>query len=98
MTYKVDLQSGYSISKVNVNMTFEHEVTDPDSGEVTKEVVSLDDSVSVPETGSKYITGNFNIAGYNIDSDTLLKLTVKSVETGGKELPINTSNTFRFGR
>ena len=48
--------------------------------------------------GTKYITGSFNIVSYNIDSDTLLKLTVKSVEVGGKELPINTSSSFRFGR
>lgn len=99
LTYKVDLQSGYSISKVNVEMTFNHMVLDEETGAEKEEVATLEGSVSVPEGGAKYVNGTFDISGYDLTSDTLLKLTVKSVNvTEEYVLPINSAYTFRFGR
>ena len=99
LTYKVDLQSGYSISNVNVEMSFNHEVLDEETGEEKEEVATLSSNVLVPATGAKYVTGTFDISGYELTSDTLLKLTVKSVGvTDEYILPINSSYTFRFGR
>jgi hypothetical protein len=99
LTYKVDLQSGYSISNVNVEMTFNYDVIDSETGEVKQEVATLKSSASVPEGGAKYVTGTFDISSYELTSDTLLKLTVKNVEvTSEYILPINSSYTFRFGR
>jgi uncharacterized membrane protein YvbJ len=99
LTYKVDLQSGYSISNVNVEMTFNYDVIDSETGEVKQEVATLKSSASVPEGGAKYVTGTFDISAYELTSDTLLKLTVKNVEvTPEYILPINSSYTFRFGR
>ena len=98
LTYRVNLQSGFSIDKVNVNMTFDYNETDPKTGKVTVKTASLDGSTSVTDNTNSYVLGNFSISGYDIDSDTLLKLTVKSVEIGETELPVNSTYTFRFGR
>ena len=98
LTYKVNLQEGYSISKVNVNMSFNHDVIDEVTGEITSKTASLNGVVDVPATGAKYVTGAFDISGYDLTADTLLKLTVKSVVSGEVELPINSTYTFRFGR
>ena len=98
LTYKVNLQSGYSISRVNVNMTFNYQDFDTETGEMIEKTASLDGYVDVSNTSSSYVLGNFDISEYDIDADTLLKLTVKSVVSGEFELPINSTYTFRFGR
>ena len=58
---------------------------------------SLDGNVSV-NGGSIYVLGNFDISGYEIDADTVLKLTVKNVTKGDIVLPVNATYSFRFGR
>lgn len=99
LTYKVDLQSGYAISNVNVEMSFNHMVIDEETGDEKQEVATLKSNVPVPLNGAKYVTGTFDISGYELTADTLLKLTVKSVDvTEEYSLPINSSYTFRFGR
>jgi len=98
LTYRVDLEKGFNISKVNVNLSFEYDEINADTSEVTKKNVSIDGSVDVTNISSGYILGKFDITNYNINSDTLLKLTVKSVVASDVEIPINSFSTFRFGR
>ena len=98
LTYKVNLQSGYSISQVKVNLSFEYDEINSETAEVTRKNASIDSSVNITDTSSSSVLGNFDISGYDIDADTLLRLTVKSVVSGDTELPINSTYTFRFGR
>lgn len=98
LTYKVNLQKNYNINQVNVNLSFEYNEIDPETTEVTKKVASIDDTVNVESSNSSSVYGNFDISGYDIDADTLLRLTVESVVSGEVKLPINSSYTFRFGR
>ena len=98
LTYKVNLQTGFKIDKVNVNLSFDYKEIDPDTMEVTVKKASIDGSVNVADINSKSVLGTFDISGYEIDSDTLLKLTVKNVVNGEIVLPINSTYTFRFGR
>lgn len=98
LTYKVNLQTGFKIDKVNVNLSFDYKEIDPDTMEVTVKKASIDSSVDVVDINSKSVLGTFDISGYEIDSDTLLKLTVKNVVNGEIVLPINSTYTFRFGR
>ena len=98
LTYKVNLQSGFAVSKVNVNLSFDYEEADHETGEMIKKNASLDSSVDVVNLTTGYVLGNFDISGYDIAADAILKLTVNSVVSSEFELPINTTYTFRFGR
>ena len=98
LTYKVNLQSGFSISLVNVNLSFDYSTVNPETGEETIMTANLDGSVDVTDTSGNSVLGTFDISRYNIDADTILRLTVKSVMNGEREIPINASYTFRFGR
>ena len=98
LTYKVNLQSGFSISKVNVNLSFNYDEVNPETGEVVTKMASLDSSRDITSVGNGYVLGDIDISGYEIDSDTLLRLTVKSVNVGSTEMAINKTSTFRFGR
>ncbi len=102
LTYKVDLQSGYPITAVNVNLSFKYKETIPPTEEETEPTiiekeVSVDGKVSV-NANDKYVLGDFDISKYTIDPDTLIKLTINSVETASGSLKINHAYTFRFGR
>ena len=97
LSYKVNLQSGYSVNSVNVNLSFDYKETDPETGEVINKSASLD-SVALVSSDDKYVQNTIDISGYNIEKDTLLKLTVVSVENEYAKLDINSSYTFRFGR
>ena len=98
LTYKVDLQKNFSTSKVNVNMSFEYEEADVDTGLMVKKIASLDSSVDISENTSNSVYGTFDISGYDISADTIIKLTIKSIITNGVELSINETYSFRFGR
>ena len=98
VNYKVTLDKGFNISKVNVNLSFDYKEIDDETGEMVTKKASVDSSVDVTSISGGYIYGNFNISGYPITADTLLKLTVKSVVADSIELPINSYSTFRFGR
>ena len=80
------------------NLSFEYDEINPETSEVTKKNASIDSSVDIANISSGYILGKFDITGYNINAETLLKLTVKSVVASDVEIPINSSSTFRFGR
>jgi hypothetical protein len=98
LTYKVNLQSGFSISRVNVNMSFNYQEFDSEKNEMVEKTASLDGYVDVNEKSGNYVLGSFDISGYDIDENTLLKLTIKSVVSGDVSLPVNSIYTFRFGR
>lgn len=97
LTYKVNLDEGYPVNRVLVNMSFSYNYTDPDSLEVTKKNVSVNQELTV-NSGSKYVTGAFDIKNYDIDMDTLIKLEVVEVYSGNFKLDINKAYTFRLGR
>ena len=98
LTYKVNLQSGFAISKVNVNLAFDYNEVDTETGEVVLKTTSLDSTVDVSENANGYVLGNFDISNHSISANTVIRLTVKSVISGERELPINASYSFRFGR
>ncbi len=98
LTYKVNLQSGFDISGVNVSLTFEYEEYDTEAAKTIKKTMTLDDSVSVNNTSGDYVLGEFKLSDYSINSESLLKLTIKSVVSGENTLPINKTYTFRYGR
>lgn len=96
ITYKINLQNGYKINKANVNLAFSYFEIDPESGVSTKKQASLDKSVTIPENVSS-VLGTFDIAGYNIDENSTLKLTITSVEgTSGKINIDDASKSFRW--
>ncbi len=97
LTYKVNLDERYSISAVNVGMEFTYKDIDAETGEITLKTAKLDDRVTV-NGKSKFVLGTFDIDDYSIDRDTLIKLTIKSVESGDGTLAVRDSYTFRFGR
>lgn len=97
LTYKVNLQEGFTISKVNVNLSFKYQEVDPETEEVKEIKVSEDSSVTV-SANDKYVLGDIDISKYTIDPDTLIKLTIKSVETGSGKIELNDTYSFRFGR
>lgn len=96
LTYKVDLQEDFNISKVNVRLSFNYQDIDIETGESLEKTAIIDGSVAV--TSGSYVLGQLDISDYNIASNTLLKLTILSVETSNGELPINSTYSFRFGR
>lgn len=97
LTYKVNLDPNYSIDSVTVLMEFEYEDIDPETEEKVIKKVSDKDTVSV-DSKDKYILGKFDVSNYLVDKDTLVRLTVVSVNSGELSLPVKSSYTFRFGR
>lgn len=97
LTYKVDLDPNYSIDSVTVLMEFEYEDIDPETEEKVIKKVSDKDTVGV-DSKDKYILGKFDVSNYLVDKDTLVRLTVLSVNSGELSLPVKSSYTFRFGR
>jgi len=98
LTYKVDLQKGYVISKVKVNLSFKYDAVDSETLGTVEKTASIDDVVNITDLSKWSVLGNFDISGYDIDEETVLVLTIKNVVSGDIELPINTSYSFRFGR
>lgn len=97
LTYKVNIDSSYNISKVLVNLSFDYEEINPETTEITTKRASIDSEVMVNDITSGYVLGNIDISSYEIQADTKLMLTIKSV-VGEEVLPVNETYTFRFGR
>ena len=92
--YRINLQKDFNISKVNVNLSLI-------DSETEEEIVSKDDEVTITELDLKggYKIDKFDIKGYQLKSNTLLKLTVKSVvSTSGIEYQINSTYSLVVGR
>ena len=97
LTYKVNLQSGFNVSRVDVNLSFNYNYVNPDTSLVEIKKASIDGYVLVNE-GEQFKLGTFDISGYDIDDSTLLSLTLKSVVYGDRTLLVNNTYTFSFGR
>lgn len=96
LTYKVNLQSGFTINRVNVKLSFNYTQTDNESGlSVVKNAV-LTGGVNVNNAESS-VMGSFDISGYDIGQDTLLRLEVVDVSGPYGTLPVGSTYTFRFG-
>lgn len=98
LTYRVNLDERYSITSADVTLEFDNKVVDVETGDTNIVKVKLDDTVEIGPK-DKYVFGSFDIGKYSIDSDTILKLTVKSVNNGNNALALKDAYfTFRFGR
>ena len=97
LTYKVNLQFGFNVSRVDVNLSFNYNYVNPDTSLVEIKKASIDGYVLVNE-GEQFKLGTFDISGYDIDDSTLLSLTLKSVVYGDRTLLVNNTYTFSFGR
>ena len=97
LTYKVKLQSGFNVSRVDANLSFNYNHVNPDTSLVEIKKASIDGYVLVNE-GEQFKLGTFDISGYDIDDSTLLCLTLKSVVYGDRTLLVNNTYTFSFGR
>ena len=91
LEYKIDLEDDYNISSINVDVSFDNVVLGGNT-----EYINISDSVSV-NNNAGYLIDSVSIDGYNFLPDTILKLTVKSVVVGNREIPINSTSMFRFG-
>ena len=88
LTYKVSLQEGYPVDSVNVRLSFE---------DIQGNDVVLNSVVSA-SSGDKVVYGTFDINGYDIDQDTILKLEMVSVSGEYGTLEVGKTYTFGFGR
>lgn len=91
ISYKVNLQNNFKISKVNVSLSFYYE-----SDDATEPIQkTLPDSVDVSVNDS-FVIGDILISDFDIAIEKSLTLTVESVVSeDGIELPIGTSYTFK---
>ena len=97
LTYKVNLQEGYNINTMNIELFFNYNVIDPETSLVTTKKTVLTDVLSV-NNGDKFTFGTFDITGYDIVTGTLMDLNIKSVSNANMTLDINSGSTFRYGR
>lgn len=95
---KIDLQDDFDISSVLINMSFDTDEKDP----VTKKPIRVSDDLVVPvdedDLNLGYVYGIFKISNYSFKSDTVIDLTIKSIESSYGKLNINSTYGFRFGR
>lgn len=90
LTYKVNMQSGFNVSRVNANLKFKYI-----ENEIEK-IADIDDYIDV--TGSPdYVLGTIDISSYNISEGTLLYLTLNSVIYDGRVVNIGSTYTFSMG-
>lgn len=96
LSYKVVLQDGYPVSKVNVVLSFKERVVDLENDVVTLREVEIPSSVDV--SGGNTVFGTISLTGYDISKDSLLTLKIVSVENGYGKMDIDSVYTFRLGR
>lgn len=90
ITYKVNMQKGFDVSRVNANLKFKY----MDDG-VEK---LFDKNYYVDVTGDpNYVLGSIDISSYSITPDTLLYLTLDSVIYNGGSVNIGNTYTFSMG-
>ena len=100
LTYRIDLQNNFDISKIKVSMVVDNGDNHINSDDLKTEIDNGLDGEEISELDIKngYFLGSFNISEFDISEDTIIKLTVNSVLSGVEWLPINTSYTVSFGR
>lgn len=96
LTYRVYLQEGYSINKVNVSLSFKNRIRNLETEEESLVDEKLFGSVNV-NGNMKYVDGIIKLDGYNIDKSSILTLNVDSVEGSNGMLNVNNAYTFRLG-
>ena len=98
LEYKIDLQDDFNISNISVNMSFM--ATRKGSGSNNLEKISLDSALTITEDDLRlgYKRGTFSLSEYNMTADTLVELTIKSVDSPFGNITIGSTNSFRFGR
>lgn len=97
LTYRVYLQDGYAINRVNVSLLFKNRVTNTETGAVVLRDERLTSSVSV-NGNPRYVDGTINLKDYVVDKDSLVTLRIDSVSGPNGNLNIGSTYTFRLGR
>ena len=97
LTYRVNLQEGYSVDKVNVSLLFKNRIVNAETGDATLSDTTLTSSAAV-SSNVKYVDGVIDLKNYIIDKDSLVTLRIDSVNSGGGTLNIGSTYTFRLGR
>ena len=97
LTYRVYLQEGYSINKVNVSLSFKYIVRNEETDEASLMNGKVNSTIQVVNN-SKYIDGVIDLSNYDIDKNSILTLNIDSIESNSGILDINSSYTFRIGR
>ena len=97
LTYRVYLQEGYSINKINVSLSFKNRIVDSETGNVTLSDQKLYSSVSV-NGNLRYVDGTIDLKNYIIDKNNMITLSVDSVSGSNGNLNIGSVYTFRLER
>ena len=97
LTYKVNLQNGYSINKINVRLSFDYFAVNSETGESYTREAILNGTVNVSDKDTS-VFGSFDISGYDIVQNSLLKLEIVSVSGSNGTLDVGSTYSFRFGR
>ena len=87
IAYTVQLQSGYNIDSVNVEVVFYYQEFDENDELVTKEAI-VPGTLNV-KSGAKMASGTVDITGYDIVNIDLAKVIVKSVTGSDGTLTIS---------
>lgn len=96
LTYRVYLQEGYSIDKVNVSLSFKYRIRDMETGEENLKDKTLYDT-AILNGNTKYVDGTIKLDDYDIDKYSTVTLNIDSVEGVNEKLDINSAYTFRLG-
>ena len=95
VSYKVYLQEGYSINKINMSCTFNYRDT---IGEDVSEIKTKTLTKEINITGNnKTIMDSFSIDGYDIVNDSIVRINIDSVSSGDKVTRIDSYATFKIG-
>ncbi len=93
ITYKVTMQQGFSINKINVNLRFSYY-----SDELSKEDVFNQNYEEIITGSPSYILSMITVPKkYNFSEGSLIYLTLNSVSYGDKTIEIGNRYTFSIG-
>ena len=95
VSYKVYLQDGYPINKINVTLSFKYREIDEDDNIIIKDK-ELTKEIDV-NNNTKVITDSFSIRGYDIVSNSNMRININSVSSTDGTININSYTTFRIG-
>lgn len=95
VSYKVYLQDGYPINKINVTLSFKYREIDEEDNVIIKDK-ELTKEIDV-SNNTKVITDSFSIKGYDIVSNSIMKININSVTSTEGTININSYTTFRIG-
>lgn len=96
LEYKVNLQEDFKITFINTSILFEAYNKDTSKVEKIPIVDSFD--ISDKDLHLGYVKRTISLAKYSMKSDTVIYLSVDSVESPFGHIDIGTTNSFRIGR